>query len=344
VKSELIGNGESVVKFPAATKTPRRFCTALNRVAACFAVASFSNLLSDVAQSVENITPFLPGVTIGVPVGALPPPGLYFASANTVFDMNVKNNQGQNTGIHVLDPSTNEALLYVPDIPKIFGATYGALIIQGIRAPSTSIPREGTFSNFGLVNTVISPLNLSWDLDKGFFASVGLTTYSPAFNYKVTAIQNTSRNYATLEPSLGLSYLGDGWNLTVHPLFDFNFTNPANGYKSGVLFIMDYTALHKFGNFEAGAGGTLTAQVSNDTIHGKAVAAVPGGNGYGNRAQNFTLGPVVGYDFGTVALTAYYNRSVYARNVAAGNNFWFRFVVPLISTAPAKATGLAGPR
>ena len=80
------------------------------------------------AHAVENITPFLLGVTIGVPVGALPPPGLYFASANTVFDMNVKNDQGQNTGIHVLDPSTNEALLYVPDIPKIFGATYGALI------------------------------------------------------------------------------------------------------------------------------------------------------------------------------------------------------------------------
>jgi hypothetical protein len=107
------------------------------------------------AHAVENITPFLPGVTIGVPVGALPPPGLYFASANTVFDMNVKNDQGQNTGIHVLDPSTNEVLLYIPDIPKIFGATYGAVIIQGIRAPSTFIPGEGTFSNFGLVNTVI---------------------------------------------------------------------------------------------------------------------------------------------------------------------------------------------
>jgi hypothetical protein len=331
-------------RLASVTLSLNRFGASSRLFPVFLASACSSYMVAVNAHAVENITPFLPGVTIGVPVGALPPPGLYFASANTVFDMNVKNDRGQNTGIHVLDPSTNEALLYVPDIPKVFGATYGALIIQGIRAPSTSIPREGTFSNFGLVNTVISPLNLSWDLDKGFFASVGLTTYSPAFNYKVTAIQNTSRNYATLEPSLGLSYLGDGWNLTVHPLFDFNFTNPANGYKSGVLFIMDYTALHKFGNFEAGAGGTLTAQVSNDTIHGKAVAAVPGGNGYGNRAQNFTLGPVVGYDFGTVALTAYYNRSVYARNVAAGNNFWFRFVVPLISTAPAKATGLAGPR
>jgi hypothetical protein len=113
------------------------------------------------AHAVEDITPFLPGVTIGVPVGMLPPPGLYFSSANTVFDLNVKNDQGQNTGVRVSDPSFNQTLLYVPDLPKIFGATYGAFITQGIRAPSTSIPEEGTFSNFGLVNTVISPLNLS---------------------------------------------------------------------------------------------------------------------------------------------------------------------------------------
>ena len=52
MKSELIGIGEYMVNFPAAAKTPRRFYTALHRVAACFAVASFSNLLSDVAQAV----------------------------------------------------------------------------------------------------------------------------------------------------------------------------------------------------------------------------------------------------------------------------------------------------
>ena len=96
----------------------------------------------------------------------LPPPGLYFSSANTVFDLNVKNDQGQNAGVRVLDPSFNQTLLYVPDLPKIFVVTYAAFITQGIRAPSTSIPGEGSFSNFGLVNMVISPLNLSWNLGK----------------------------------------------------------------------------------------------------------------------------------------------------------------------------------
>jgi hypothetical protein len=160
-----------------------------------------------------------------------------------------------------------------------------------------------------------------------------------AFNYQVNAVQNTSRNYATIEPALGLTYLTKDWNLTVHPLFDFNATDPANGYKGGNLFMMDYTALRKSGNFELGLGGTVTAQLSNDTIYGTPVAAVPGGNGYGNRAQNFTIGPVLGYDFGKAALTAYYTGSVYARNIAAGNNFWLRLDVPLTSSTLGKEPG-----
>ena len=98
-------------------------------------------------------------------------------------------------------------------------------------------------------------------------------------------------------------------------------------------FMMDYTALRKFGHFEVGLGGTLTAQFSNDTIDGIPVAAVPGGNGYGNRAQNFTIGPVLGYDFGKIAVTAYYTTSVYARNIAAGDSFWLRLDVPILTSA-----------
>jgi hypothetical protein len=55
--------------------------------------------------------------------------------------------------------------------------------------------------------------------------------------------------------------------------------------------------------------------------------------------QNFTIGPVFGYDFGKAALTAYYNSSIYARNVAAGNNFWLRLDVPLTSPTLGKGFG-----
>jgi hypothetical protein len=93
---------------------------------------------------------------------------------------------------------------------------------------------------------------------------------------------------------------------------------------------MDYTALHKFDKFEVGLGGTLSVQMTNDTVHGITVPAVAGVNGYGNRAQNFTIGPVVSYDLGTANIAANYNRSIEARNVPAGNNFWLRFDAPLV--------------
>jgi hypothetical protein len=89
--------------------------------------------------------------------------------------------------------------------------------------------------------------------------------------------------------------------LSIHPIIDFNFINPADGYQSGDLFMMDYTATRSFGKFEVGIGGTLTAQFTNDTVNSVPVAAVPGINGYDNWAEQLTIGPIVGYDFGKVA-------------------------------------------
>jgi hypothetical protein len=92
-------------KLASVTLSLNRFGASSRLFLVFLASACSSYMVAVNAHAVEDITPFLPGATIGVPVGALPPPGLYFSSANTVFDMNVKNDQGQNTGIHVLDPS-----------------------------------------------------------------------------------------------------------------------------------------------------------------------------------------------------------------------------------------------
>ena len=290
------------------------------------------------ANAVETSTPFLPGVTIGTPVGTPPPAGLYFSLPTAVFDLNVKNAEGQSIGVHATEPLMSPQLTYVPDIPKIFGATYGAFIGQPVGVPITSVPGQGTLTNIGTVNTVISPLNLAWNLGGGFFVNFGITTYGPAFTYRVGSIENTSRNYATIEPGVGLTYLGGGWDFSIHPIIDINFVDPADGYQSGNLFMMDYTALRSFGKFEVGLGGTLTAQFSNDAINGVPVAAVPGINGYGNRAEQLTIGPILGYDFGKFALTAYAVTSVYARNTAGGDYFWLRFDIPIFSSGKSPSS------
>jgi len=298
----------------------------------CFISVFIVDGIGNKSCAVENFTPFNPGVTIGMPIGALPPIGLHFFQSTQFFQMHSKNDQGNDSGPRVYDVIVSKWLIWVPDMPKILGATYGAFVIQPIVGASTGIPWQGSSSNFGLMNTVISPFNLSWNLQNGVFFSIGLTTYGPSANYHTASVAPVNRNYESLEPRLGFSYLTDEWNLSIHPLFDINFTNTSNGYRSGTLFMMDYTALRKFGKFEIGVGGTWTTQFTNDTINGRPVQAVAGVNGYGNRAQNFTIGPVVGYDLGAIKITAYYNQSVYARNIAAGNNFWLRCEIPLAIT------------
>src|SRR5271154_3697751 len=117
-------------KLAPVTQSFNRFGASSRLFSVFLAGACSSCMVAENAHALEGIAPFLPGVTIGVPVGALPPPGLYFDTANTTFGMNVKNDQGQNIRVRIQDTSTNEQLLYVPAIPQIFGATYGAFITQ----------------------------------------------------------------------------------------------------------------------------------------------------------------------------------------------------------------------
>ena len=295
------------------------------------------------AQAVEEIFPFLPGVSIGVPIGALPPPGSYLSGFVNYFDFDVRDKDGRKTGIKVQDVNLGAQLLWVPDI-TILGASYGAFVVQPFRKATVVTP-AGEVSGFDPINTVISPVNLSWNLRNGFFISAGLTVYPETYSYNRFRPENVGRNYITIEPSFGISYFKDGWNLSLHPLIDFNFVNRANRYKSGTVFLMDFTATKQFGKWEFGLGGTVVEQLSDDTIRGVPVQPGPAGNSRGNRGRQLILGPLVGYDFGELSLKFYYQRNVYTENTAGGNRFWFKIDVPLTSKSiPAKAADAAGTR
>jgi hypothetical protein len=46
------------------------------------------------AMALEGPTPYLPGVTVGIPIGALPPPGIYFSDNNVILEGGLKDNNG----------------------------------------------------------------------------------------------------------------------------------------------------------------------------------------------------------------------------------------------------------
>ncbi|MER2266131.1 SphA family protein [Methylobacterium oxalidis] len=294
------------------------------------------------ASAAESIFPFLPGVTVGVPIGALPPPGLYFAGYTNVWNLEIKDRTGRGTGIKVGDFNVGAQALWVPGV-TVLGASYGAFVVQPFRR-ATVDARGFSAATFEPINTVISPINLSWNLQNGFFISAGLTIYLKNPVYDPLSPLNVGRNYFSFEPSLGLSYFNNGWNLSLHPVVEFNTENRANRYRSGTIFLMDYTATKQVGQWEFGAGGTVVEQLADDKIGGVVVAAGPAGRGRGNRARSLTVGPVVGYDFGPINVKFYFLKDVYAENTAGGERFWFRINVPLATAAPNPSAKAAGVR
>jgi hypothetical protein len=230
------------------------------------------SVIGQSALALEDVSRFLPGCTVDVPVGALPPPGLYMSTFAIFFDLQVKNQNGASLGIPIRDSQLVNELTYVPALPQILGATYGAFIVQPVRLLSVGLP-NGTASAFGTVNTLISPLNLSWNLQNGLFVSFGLTFYPPGETYNVANAVQVSRNYFTFEPGIGISYLANAWNITLHPVFDINATNPVNGYKSGNVFVMDYSISHKIGAFEIGLGATFRS--SSQMMRSTALPLLP---------------------------------------------------------------------
>ena len=287
------------------------------------------------ALAVEDVPAFLPGSTIGVPVGLLPPAGLYSAVTFAGFGFNGHAGSGAQTAAKIgIDPGA-VSFLAVPGF-NIFGASYAVGITQPYRAQSLETPTV-RFGYFGVVNTIVNLSTFSWSLPNGLFVSVGSNLHLKDGSYKLGQAINTGRNYYTFEPKLGITYLNHGFNFTADLLFDNNLINPANNYLSGNLAILELTATKKIGKFEFGVASDLIDQFQDDKLNGVTVSAIPGGRGYGNRTEYASVGPIIGYDTGDFAIQVYEQSTVVARNLGGGTQIWTRFSIPLYRAAPARA-------
>ncbi len=286
------------------------------------------------ARAVEDVTPFIPGATIGIPAGLLPPPGLYGSLSFAGFNFKGKSDTGRDTGTKIESNPMALSLLYVPGW-SVFGAGYGFGIIQPFRNQTLTTPRF-TDQHFGPVNTILNLGTLSWRFENGLSASVGMNVYLNSGDYALGRPVNTGRNYATFEPRFGISYVRDGWSLSSNVAFNVNTKNDATLYQSGSLIASDLTATRRFfGKLEIGLGSTIIYQFTDDIRAGVVVPAVKDGRGRGNRSRFVSLGPVVAYDFGAFTLSVYYQRSLLAENMAGGHQIWSRVNFPLYSARPA---------
>ena len=263
----------------------------------------------------------LAGVTIGAAPGAAPPPGFYFANNLSYQAQSLYDDNGHKLPINAAAWIELPILLWVPNF-HLLGAQYSASLVQPI-VQATPTAFGVTHTQTGIFNTAINPITLSWQLPEHLYVSSGLTVYPPDGTDNKRAAVNIGNNWWTLSPDVAITYLNQGWNLSLKTTLDINSLSKSgdSGVTSGDVLIADYTVARSFGKWKLGAGGFFVQQVSNDSPSGAATA--------GKKLQRFALGPTVGYDFGPVDLTAYYTRDVVTRNTGGGDQFWFQLSLPL---------------
>jgi len=313
----------------------------------------------------------LNGATIGLPLGAAPPPGLYTGLETAYLGTQGNNNTGHSTGNQCVGvvgggcaalPAIAQAipLLWVPGW-NLWGATYSASVVQafytfetcGVAGSNGNCNGAFPLSSGGFVytNTFFQPIALSWKVGGGWFISAAFS-FTPPDGTRQQGTPNPS--YWTFEPSLAFSYLGSNWVASANFFYDINTRSDGvccvggpvaaagrQNITSGNALYGDLTALYKIGKWSVGPVGYFEVQTTNDT--GSGCNPAPGVSFCG-RYRTAAAGALVGYDFGPVDLQLWVTDSFVGVDspVAAGNlNVWSRIgfkiwgfeqpVAPLVS-------------
>jgi hypothetical protein len=190
----------------------------------------------------------LRGATIGIPAGALPPPGLYGgletfngpngkgvgvngapAGANggnglTVFGEAIVpsflwstgwNFMGGNVGFVVVQPFYSVAGLQTNCTPSAVGCTGSAPLAFGAGA--------GAFFE-NVHNTIFQAID-SWNWHNGYFTSLGFAFQGPdGSTYNGTLNQD----YWTFSPTAAISYIDKNWKASANLEYDFHTASKGN--------------------------------------------------------------------------------------------------------------------
>lgn len=266
-----------------------------------------------------------PGNTTGVPIGANPPPGFYLNSLNGYSSLELKDANGDDVGLDVDIADTAVQLLWVPGF-KLLGGDYRAFILQPLLHvdQNSSIGAIPSGTEFALGNTHISPLGVSWAVAPGQFVSADLGFIAPTGKWNASDPVNTAGNFWTFAPSLGYSYLNNGWNASVHLQYFANTENKTNDYKSGDEVLVNVTALKNVGDFSIGPVAYYRKQLSSDRNDGTAFGGTTAG-----KSEQFAIGLGLTTNIGKTAMNMRLTHDIKAENTLGGTSLKVDFSVPL---------------
>lgn len=249
----------------------------------------------------------------GILIGAsadVPPAGIYMFNQVFTYQTNitgpVTNVIGNKTGAQVAVDV--QGFLFVPGW-TFLGATYDAVLALPFAMQSVGSPVNTQAS--GVHNTYIAPVELSWKLaDTGLKVKAGLGMFVP--DGTVTGAGGTGNvgaPYWTFQPEFVFSYLKDGWNLSAAVYEEFNTANSITGYTTGNILHADFTATKTIGNWTVGPVAYYVGQVSNDTSSAYYSNLIQNANRY----DIWSVGGLVGYNFGAANFSVWATQEVSAR-------------------------------
>jgi hypothetical protein len=321
--------------------------TKLTKLLAAAGAVAFTAFAGE-AWALEGNTPYLPGVSVGIPQGALPPPGFYASMDNVIISGSLKNDSGNNPNLGDGNGLNANAYLFIPSI--LWVPTWQPLAFMNATIAfdavepyvQQSFNRNIPATAAGFFNTIIGG-NVSWNYHP-FFFKVGLGFYLPDGTWQSGIANNTW----TFEPDFAVTWLNNGWNLTAHAIFDFqteddraHFAGLPAHYQSGDIFFLDLTAGKSIGKWTFGVGGNYTQQLNNDHISNTLACAVfgiaasncdtpaiAGIQGKGNVQQRVLVGPFLGYNFGPAEINAKVLYTVHAENAFQSSFYHIGFSFP----------------
>jgi hypothetical protein len=252
-----------------------------------------------------------PGESVGVGAGTPLAPGWYFIDTTDwgLRDTAATGKVAVGVTIPVIAWSTPWTFL---------GARVQFLAAFPAVEVGTTAPGNGSFVE-GMYNPFFAG-QLAWDLGgSGWGFSYALGTY-------IGVKTPVGFDSTSINQRFALSYTGNGWNLTANTIWGIQPDQVTTTINPDFVNV-DLTATKKFGNWELGAVGFFSSDVSTPFA------------GYQRQSQ-FALGGLVGYNFGSVILQTYLTRDVAESNYGGfDTRFWGRIIIPVLDppAAPAPA-------
>lgn len=267
----------------------------------CTTALSISLFLSGQVLALEpGAAPQAPaGNTMGIPLSAPLPPGLYYTSSTKFLTGSLKDDNGDNLGLDLNAPASTSIFIYTPGF-QLLGGDYRAwlaipFILAEEKISNPMLGETGKHSRTALANIDVHFADIAWTLSPGQFVSTGLGVLTTTGFWKQGATA-TSGEYWSINPRLGYSLMNQDWNISLESHYFYNFENDKNQYDSGDELFFDATVLKKFDfipGLQAGPIGYIREQVTDDKNNGTAYYGTSNA-----KARQMGLGVQVMKDFG----------------------------------------------